>query len=193
MATAQPQIIVIDGGSKSTPLEKIQTLALIGGLGLGGYVVYELFFSGKDPCNEDYLFGSQGLLGQFTLFNPACEFKSVLGFFGGLVDIGVGVPVQLEECPAGWTNDGLTCREPITCGEGWDFFSEGCSGGNVVGRLNNGGTCPADHPEKIDGLCYKTCPEGYVHTEGMPYTCRKSGNDFFSAITSGFQLPSFLS
>lgn len=169
--------------------EKVQLLVLIAGLGLGGYVVYEVFFN-DDPCSEHSLFGSSGLLGFFTPYNPLCEIKSVTNWFKGLTDIGVGVPVQLEPCPEGWSNDGLTCRKPITCASGWDFFTEGCSGGQVVGRLNNGGVCPSDHPDKIAGLCYRQCPAGQEHVSGMPYTCKKVGADtFWGALGSGFHLP----
>jgi hypothetical protein len=90
------------------------------------------------------------------------------------VGVGIGTPVQLEECPAGWSNDGLICREPISCASGLDFFKQGCSGGRLVGRLNNGGTCGSDR-EKIDGLCYNRCPAGWEHVAGMPYNCKKSG------------------
>lgn len=106
-------------------------------------------------------------------------------------NIGIGVPVQLEPCPSGWTNDGLTCREPlkcepIKCATGLDFFKKGCSGGKcsggrVKGRLDNGGICPKSHPDKIDGLCYKKCPkEGgnpafKEHLPGMPYLCGPPG------------------
>lgn len=130
---------------------------------------------------------------------PACE----AGFNGiGPVcwaqtkSIGVGVPVGLEPCPAGWTNDGLTCREPIQCGSGWEFFTKGCWGGKVRGRLNGGGICdwPSDrgnlpghlvdksdsknykatHPDRVDGLCYKRCPADKPnHVPGMPYLCMK--------------------
>ena len=186
-APAPPQIIVVQaGGGKASLNEKVQTIVLVAGLGLGGYVAYEFFYG--DACDKQGIFGSQGLIGQFTGgFNPACSLKGAFEFFTGLVDIGVGVPVELEPCPSGWTDTGLLCNEPISCASGLDFFSEGCSGGKVVGRLDNGGTCPADHPENIDGLCYRKCPDGYRHTEGMPYTCRKDGTDegFLSKITGG--------
>ena len=175
------------GGGRSSIVEKVQALGIIAGLGLGGFLVYELLYT--DPCADDGLFGKQGLVGSFNIlpFNPACAVKDGLAFFTGLVDVGVGVPVELEPCPAGWTNIGLLCSEPVHCGEGLAFFTEGCSGGNAVGRLDSGGTCPADHPDMVDGLCYRKCPEGTTRTEGMPYTCRKAGaqNEFFSTITGG--------
>lgn len=166
--------------------DKVQTLGLIVGIGVGGYIAYEFFYG--DACDENGILGSKGMIGQFTFgFNPACAVKGAFSFFTGLEDIGVGVPVELEDCPAGWTNDGLTCREPISCASGLDFFSQGCSGGKVVGRLDGGGKCPADHPDYIDGLCYRRCPDGYIHTEGMPYTCRKEGasEGFFQKLFSG--------
>lgn len=110
--------------------------------------------------------------------------------------IGVGKPVGLEPCPAGWSNDGLICREPIQCGSGWEFFTKGCWGGRLRGRLNSGGICDypsnrgelpswlvdksdpknykATHPERIDGMCYKKCPADKPnHVPGMPYLCMK--------------------
>jgi hypothetical protein len=74
------------------------------------------------------------------------------------VNIGVGRPVGLEPCNPGWVNEGLICREPITCtpikcATGLDFFRKGCtgggcSGGRLQGRLNGdpGGIC--DHEDK---------------------------------------------
>lgn len=103
-------------------------------------------------------------------------------------NIGVGKPIGLEPCPDGWSNDGLICREPIRCASGWAFFTEGCSGGRLRGRLDGGGICDypqdrtklpgwlyrdatadekkadpkvkqiATHPDRVDGLCYKKCP-----------------------------------
>ena len=96
------------------------------------------------------------------------------------VNIGVGV---LRGCPPGWQDDGaLICKEPSSricgddCGKGWDkcrrrgLFNECLGGcpescstvylGAWVGKFNNDSrlTCPADHPELIDGLCYRACP-----------------------------------
>jgi hypothetical protein len=116
-------------------------------------------------------------------------------------NIGVGKPVGLEPCPAGWYNDGLICREPLKWNSckwrGW--FKEcwgGLEGGRLQGRLNGGGICdcPSDrgnlpnwlvdksdsknykatHPDKIDGMCYKKCPAHLpTHVPGMPYLCYK--------------------
>jgi hypothetical protein len=48
------------------------------------------------------------------------------------------------------------------------------TGGELLGRLNNGGVCPAGKM-RIDGLCYNACPDGYEHVPGMPYNCVKMG------------------
>jgi hypothetical protein len=117
--------------------------------------------------------------------------------------VGVGRPVGLEPCPAGWSNDGLICREPLR----WNsckfrgLFKEcwgGLEGGRLKGRLNSGGICDwpqdrgnlpghlvdksdpknykATHPDKVDGLCYKKCPpELPARIPGMPYLCYKGG------------------
>lgn len=117
------------------------------------------------------------------------------------VNIGVGVPIGLEPCPAGWSNDGLICREPIRCDPidthgsiwPWNWTGGGCHGGRTKGRLDGGGICDhpdkgnlpdhlvdksnpknyiATHPDRVDGLCYKKCPpEKPNHVPGMPYLC----------------------
>jgi hypothetical protein len=128
-----------------------------------------------EPCDDGY----DGV-------GPVCWAESV--------NIGVGKPVGLEPCPRGWYTEGLICRQPIKCAEGLAFFSEGCSGGNLLGRLNKGGICdwPSDlgnlpswlvdksnpkqyvatHPDKVAGMCYRKCPKEYPnHVPGMPYLC----------------------
>jgi len=96
--------------------------------------------------------------------------------------VGIGTPVELDDCPSGWTNDGLTCRAPLVWNgcksRAYQWLGGGCiggfEGGQVEGRLNKGGKCPSDR-EKIDGLCYKRCPPGSDHVPGMPYNCKKAG------------------
>lgn len=161
---------------------------------------YRIFATTPDTCPPGYEYDA-------GLCYPPCE----PGFNGvGPVcwaqtqSVGVGVPVGLEPCPAGWSNDGLTCREPLgwnsRC-KRWSLFGAewwtGCAtGGRVRGRLNNGGICdwPSDrgnlpghlvdksdsknykatHPDKVDGLCYKKCPEDKPNrVPGMPYLCMK--------------------
>lgn len=91
------------------------------------------------------------------------------------VNVGIGKAVGLEPCPEGWTNDGLTCRqpircEPVKCASGLDFFTKGCtgggcSGGKIRGRLDGGGIC--DHQNKgnlPDHLVDKSDPKGYIAT-----------------------------
>lgn len=115
---------------------------------------------------------------------------------------GVGVPVQLEPCnnndrklhnlpslpsDVGWFSDPLTCREPITgggcnthCDGNWNWNDGGfchthCDpivGGRIVGRLDHGGICPDDHPDKNTGLCYSQCPKDKPNAiPGSPYLC----------------------
>ena len=86
-----------------------------------------------------------------------CYEKCRAGFYGvGPVcwakteNVGIGKPIALEPCPKGWSNDGLTCRQPIKCATGLEFFKKGCEGGRVIGRLDNGGVC--DWPEDRNEL-----------------------------------------
>ena len=100
-------------------------------------------------------------------------------------DVGVG---QLKECPPGWTNDGLTCRQPISCdpvrwdgccsrgawGECWGCARGGsCSGGTVKGRAAGSDLpCPKAYPNQVTGLCYANCPSDTPNrVAGMPYLC----------------------
>ena len=132
------------------------------------------------------------------------------------IDVGAGRIPGLSDCPAGWENDGLTCREPITmspCRPGWiddgltcreeikcdPIYWDGCcnrgllgecygcargggchggaveaktlSGGRVEGRTQTG---PGDFEERIDGLNYNKCAEGFSRVPGLPYLCSKS-------------------
>lgn len=103
-------------------------------------------------------------------------------------DVGVG---QLKSCPPGWTNDGLTCRQPISCkpiywdgccsrtwpGICWGCARGGsCSGGTVKGRAAGSDLpCPTTHPNQIAGLCYKNCPSDTPYrVAGMPYLCSRA-------------------
>ena len=78
-------------------------------------------------------------------------------------NIGIGRPIGLEPCPDGWSNDGLICREPIKCASGWDFFKEGCSGGRLRGRLDNGGIC--DWPQDRNKLPSWLKEDGEIEQE----------------------------
>jgi hypothetical protein len=153
---------------------------------------YRVFATWPDTCPAGFEYDA-------GLCYPACEpgYKGVGPVcWAETTNIGVGKPVGLEPCPPGWSNDGLTCRQPIRCATGWKFFTEGCSGGRVVGRLNGGGICDypsnrgelpswlvdksnpknyiATHPDRVDGMCYKKCPADKPnHVPGMPYLCMK--------------------
>ena len=68
---------------------------------------------------------------------------------------GLGTAVGLEPCPDEWNNWGLVCQHPISCYSIDDCFKHGkcgCSGGELVGRLDHGGVCPG--PEDAGGLPY---------------------------------------
>ena len=112
---------------------------------------------------------------------PKCDF----GYTGSVTmcnskyeTIGVGV---LKDCPPGYTNTGLQCQENIEldgCDNGSHDVAGTCwsndfpwhitkqlherhmRGGTLLGRMNNDSRlrCPGDHPDEIDGLCYRSCP-----------------------------------
>ena len=93
------------------------------------------------------------------------------------VNVGVGKVLQLLSCPRsgydGWTDTGLLCNEPIQCGQGWEFFTKGCWGGNIKPKKL---TCDGydDNRENKDGLCYIRCPPNLPNrVPGMPYLCFK--------------------
>jgi hypothetical protein len=69
------------------------------------------------------------------------------------VNVGVGVPVGLNPCPTGWSNDGLICREPITHDCSWKWL------GICWGRLRGG---------RLQGRLNPYCPEPF----------RKAGNGY---------------
>jgi hypothetical protein len=120
---------------------------------------------------------------------------------------GIGVPILLEPCnnperkkrnlptlpsDVGWFTEGLICREPITgggcnthCDGNWSWSDGGfchthCDpivGGRLVGRLNNGGICPDNKPDRNTGLCYSNCPKDKPNAiAGMPYLCYVGGD-----------------
>lgn len=92
------------------------------------------------------------------------------------INRGIGIPMKLLSCPdsgyPGWTDTGLLCNEPISCAQGWEFFTKGCSGGRIMTkRLTCSGN--PEHKDEVDALCYKPCPPGMRHVPGMPYLCFK--------------------
>lgn len=200
-AGQQPTFIIIgDGGGgseKMNALEKLQTLGVVAGLGVGGYLIYLYFIKddGEGGMCNDPIIGKDGLLGGIfpEELNPACLVQSALdGILGVGKDIegavnqvvdkfaqmkptgDEGVPFELEGCPAGWTDDGLICREPIGCCGDKDLLGNcylwNVCGGNLKGKMDSG-KCPDDHPHRDGLLCYKECEAGYHHVAGMPYMC----------------------
>jgi hypothetical protein len=157
----------------------------------GAYVAGPSWFSTSDDGGtEIFSIYPNTCAANKELSGLLCYDKCRPGFHGVLStcwadtqNVGIGTPVGLEPCQDGWVNDGLTCRKPIGCdgslkglfGECWGYLN----GGQVVGRLNNGGVCPgpgggSDHTDKVDGLCYKKCPKELPsHVAGMPYLCSK--------------------
>jgi hypothetical protein len=139
------------------------TVVIVGGV---AYFAWE-FYENGDFCS--------GILKD----SPACSIAGIgsgfVKFFQNSYDTGdAGIPFGLEDCAPGYTNFGLTCTRCMSVGD--CFSGRGC-GCNTVGRLDNQ-KCSGDHPDKVGLLCYKPCPKGWVHVEGMPYLCRdgKQGN-----------------
>lgn len=143
-------------------------VAIIGGV---GYLVYQHYYGGGLCSNS--------LIGA----SPLCAVGGAIDFFKQQYNTGdAGVPFQLEDCESqGYTNIGLICSR---CKPFADCFNgKGC-GCEQFGRLDHQ-QCPADHPDKVGLLCYKQCPEGWIHTEAMPYLCRNSKTGNFWDMTGG--------
>lgn len=106
----------------------------------------------------------------FNPYRPDCAIYTAVN---DSVDVGAGTPLVLDTCPAGWTNDGLTCREPIdTHGSPWAWE---WTGGRVTGRLDNK-TCPSGKEEFLS-LCYDRCPASHPYRGIVfPYKCFKTPN-----------------
>jgi hypothetical protein len=93
-------------------------------------------------------------------------------------NIGAGKVLLLKSCDqsgyVGWTDTGLLCNEPITCGKGWEFFTKGCRGGNVREKNLSCDGYDGRYPDEIAALCYRRCPKDKPnHATGMPYLCYK--------------------
>jgi len=97
--------------------------------------------------------------------------------YADTVDIGPGTVVGLKPCPDGWNTSFLTCAEPISCKSLDDCIHGrgcGCTGGRVIGRLDDGGTCPGpqdfgDGMIRVDSTWdnyYKTWERS--HSKGDP-------------------------
>lgn len=139
---------------------------------------YEIFNTTPNTCPQDKPELDAGLCYPrcrtgYRGVGPVCWAESV--------NVGVGIPVELEPCPDGWNNDGLICREPIRNDCSWKGLFGECwgrlTGGRLKGRLDGGGICKESHPDRIDGLCYKRCPKDKPeHIKGMPYLCYPGGD-----------------
>ena len=137
---------------------------------------YEVYSSTPNTCPRSHPELQGGLCytrcrSGFDGIGPVCWAQSH--------NVGIGLPVELEPCPDGWNNDGLTCREPIRNDCSWRGLLGECwgrlTGGRVKGRLDNGGVCPGGL-EKVDGLCYYRCPARLPRRiPGMPYFCYAGG------------------
>lgn len=93
-------------------------------------------------------------------------------------NVGSGKVAGLGPCPNGWEDWGLLCHEPIHCASGWAFFTEGCSGGNLVAKdLLCPGPMSKTAKDKVTGLCYESCPKHMPERiPGMPYLCYAGGD-----------------
>ena len=94
--------------------------------------------------------------------------------------------VCADNCAAGW--DGCKYRTARNC-TSWGALGTTCVGGDCIGgcrttcapvesivrnAIQRGQTAPNDWEERIDGLNYNKCPEGFGRVPGMPYLCSKS-------------------
>lgn len=86
---------------------------------------------------------------------------------------GVGTPIGLEPCPAGWTNDGLICREPITstmnpCPQGSRDVAGTCWGptGQICGDDCSKGW-DGCRRRGLFGMCLGGCREGCSSIDGI--------------------------
>ena len=119
-----------------------------------------------EPCQDGY----HGV-------GPVCWADSV--------NVGIGLVMTPRSCDEmgykandNWEDHPLTCYKKITCAGGWEFFTKGCSGGDIVWKQL---TCDSyGDRENVDALCYKKCPVklrrdgteySWKHVPGMPYLC----------------------
>lgn len=107
-----------------------------------------------------------------------CYTKCKAGYHGvgpvcwaDTVDVGVGKPVGLNPCPAGWNNDGLICREPIYNDCSWKWLGV-CwgklRGGRLQGRLNP--YCPEKRRKAGNG--YDTSDQDCLQDPKNPSSAR---------------------
>lgn len=111
----------------------------IGPLSLGGW---EIFTSAPNTCAGDTKSLEGGLC--YKECKPGYHGLGVR-CYADTMSIGIGTVIGLETCPPGWYTQFLTCSKPITCHSIEDCFKNGncgCSGGEMIGRLDHGGVCP---------------------------------------------------
>ena len=111
------------------------------------------------------------------------------------MDVGAGRVPGLTPCQAGERDDGVSCWAKTgevcgdDCSKGWDScrrrgaFGEcwggcplSCSSVEGIARtaFQRGQSAPNSWEERIDGLNYNKCPDGFSRIPGMPYLCTKS-------------------
>jgi hypothetical protein len=171
-----------------SPLDVLAGIVLLSGLGYIGFYIYAVVKGVMNIIKETKVLAPKPLsdCGPGKQSDAGLCYDACKPGYKGLgplcnVDVhgvGVGTPVELEDCPSGWNNDGITCREPMGWNDrcvNWGLYWTGCAkGGAVKGRLDGGGKCSGGR-EKVDGLCYNKCPDGMEHVPGMPFNCRVKG------------------
>lgn len=139
-------------------------VVIVGGVGYAVYVYYS----------------DDGLCGGFLAGTPICLGAGAVDFFKNQFNTGdAGVMPSYEDCSVGYDDTGLLCTRCMSIG---DCFSGNGCGCNTVSKNIK---CPNDHPDRVGLLCYKPCPAGWVHTEAMPYLCRKADGGNFWDVTGG--------
>ena len=117
--------------------------ASFGGLGLFGYPILSTY---PNTCPNTHP-ERNGLL----CYKPCPTGRHRVGdvCWADSKEIGIGTPVGLEKCPDGWNTFLVFCQKPITweLRYGWLYVP---SGGDLKGRLDNGGNCPG--PQDAGGL-----------------------------------------
>ena len=116
---------------------------------------------------ENYL--DLGLLGDHQHMNAAVALRMIYA-----ANVPLTRPIEPSLQRTTWAGR----LQKITCAGGWEFFTKGCSGGDIVWKQL---TCDSyGDRENVDALCYKKCPVklrrdgteySWRHVPGMPYLC----------------------
>ena len=102
-------------------------------------------------------------------------------------DVGAGTIPPKKGCydyqrAEGWQNsrdDGTSCWEDWKANcrlTGWSLTDDSCFGGCGCIKKTDMERRYCPNGDKIDGLCYNSCPAGMWHVPGMPYLCTDSYN-----------------